>query len=640
MRFRTKRFFVRSRMMRQSFRIRTDGGVIATGSVTSRLLQTSRCARKMACGDIGTSVALSTANTERSGGILRSVVDFFDKRHSIASEGYNRWLVVPAVCLIQTSIGSVYAWSIFNEPLAKIYGVVAPAAADWSLTSVVPIFSLCAVSLGVTTFTLGSWTERAGPRKVAAVAASCWGSGLMLGAVGAHFHVLPLLYLGYGCLGGIGWGLGYLSPVGALMKWFPDRKGLATGLSLCFFGGGAVVATPVNEFLLDKFSKQPELLGTAEELALTTDAAGRRFAEVAGETYEVVEAVVSSSSELAETAVFAVGTGSTGVAMTFATCSVAHFASMMCGSMLVRLPHTEAIAAQNEDETQQVSDATSSKGLTVQQAMRTPQLYLLWASVFGNAVAGVSVISCAKTMMNECFYSALPAVVTTSFCASYVAMLSGANMTGRLGWAFLSDWTGRKQMYFLFGACGTSATLSIPTLTTMASEGTSGTLPLYMFVGGTVAIVSFYGGLFSVLPAYISDVFGSKHTSGIHGRLLTAWSASALVGPTMMSQLRERSYTHEVEQLAAKTDPATFERTFGASLEHLPTLIEAKTISIERLMQIAPPGTLDPTPNLYDSTLMAMGGIMSAAMIANLAIRKIPFERMPEIGKSEGTRGS
>ena len=275
-------------------------------------------------------------------------------------------------------------------------------------------------------------------------------------------------------MGGIGWGLGYISPVGALMKWFPDRKGLATGLSLCFFGGGAVIATPVNEFLLSSFSKEPEKLGYAKDLLLLTDETGRRFAEIAGETIEVVEAVAANTSD---TVVYAVSTGSTGVAMTFATMGLGHMAMMLAGALLVRLPNPDASLGSRSSSSDE-QDQNALVGVNAKDALKMPQFYLLWTSVFGSAVAGVSVISCAKTMMNECFSSALPALVTSSFCASFVAMLSGANMTGRLGWATASDWTGRKNMYFLFGALGIPTTLAIPTLTTMASEGIGGAMPL------------------------------------------------------------------------------------------------------------------------------------------------------------------
>ena len=259
------------------------------------------------------------------------------------------------------------------------------------------------------------------------------------------------------------------------MKWFPDRKGLATGLSLCFFGGGAVIATPVNEFLLSSFSKEPEKLGYAKDLLLLTDETGRRFAEIAGETIEVVEAVAANTSD---TVVYAVSTGSTGVAMTFATMGLGHMAMMLAGALLVRLPNPDASLGSRSSSSSDEQDQNALVGVNAKDALKMPQFYLLWTSVFGSAVAGVSVISCAKTMMNECFSSALPALVTSSFCASFVAMLSGANMTGRLGWATASDWTGRKNMYFLFGALGIPTTLAIPTLTTMASEGIGGAMPL------------------------------------------------------------------------------------------------------------------------------------------------------------------
>lgn len=196
----------------------------------------------------------------------------------------------------------------------------------------VPIFSSCALSLGVTTFTLGGWAERAGPRKVAATAAACWGGGLITAALGVYTHTLPLVYLGYGVFGGIGWGLGYVSPVSTLMKWFPDRRGLATGLGLTAFGGGAMVATPLNEHLLSTFRRLPEYLGSVDSVNLFTEG-GKRFAEVGGAVKEVVVATQADVAGIAGAAegVYAAGTGTAGVAATFLTLGALHFAAMMTG---------------------------------------------------------------------------------------------------------------------------------------------------------------------------------------------------------------------------------------------------------------------------------------------------------------------
>lgn len=206
-----------------------------------------------------------------------------------------RWLAVPGSFLVQLSIGSVYAWSVFNGALTKQLGVVAQAADDWALQSVLPIFSCCALSLGLCTALLGPWAERSGPRKVASAAAACWSSGLVITGLGCLTHTLPLCYLGYGVLGGAGWGLGYISPVSTLMRWFPDKRGLATGLALTAFGGGAMAATPVNEALMHYFRRAPEFLGRVDEVELVTQH-GVRFARVAGELKEVVVATATEVS--------------------------------------------------------------------------------------------------------------------------------------------------------------------------------------------------------------------------------------------------------------------------------------------------------------------------------------------------------
>lgn len=488
---------------------------------------------------------------------------------------------------------------------------------------------------------------------VAATAALSWSTGLVLTGVGCMTHTLPLLYLGYGAFGGAGWALGYISPVSNLIKWFPDRRGLASGMALTAFGGGAMIATPLNEILMRRFFVPPEQVGVFGDAAcpvVTTDAAGRRVAEVAGELREVVVASAHEAArfgqEIVEGGVYLTGTGDAGTASTFFALSGGYLVAMLGGALLNKVPPpnynpTGAPAAagtasgpSEEEVAASLPLATqprpllgspiqpSRRSLDASAAMRTPQFYLLWAACMGNAIAGVTVISCAKTLMSDCFATALPAVVTGGFAASYVAALSAANMLGRLGWASGSDVIGRKNAYLAFAA-GAPLCLSIPVLTGWVSTDPS-TAPLFLFFGGTWLIVSFYGGVFSVLPAYIADLFGQKHVGAIHGRLLTAWSGAALTGPPLLTWLRDRSQQSAISDLAAQAGPARFEEAFGASIDRLQELTAAKTVTISRLLDVLPPGTPDPTPTLYDSTMYSMAGVLGIAAIANISLRNIP----------------
>jgi MFS family permease len=551
------------------------------------------------------------------------------------------------LCWSEPLVRSVYAWSIFNEPLTRIQGVIASSSGDWSLSSVVPIFSACAITLGLCTFGLGKWAERVGPRAVAATASLCWSSGLVLTGVGCLTHTLPLAYLGYGALGGAGWALGYISPVSNLIKWFPDRRGLAAGMALTAFGGGAMVATPVNEMLMKRFFRPPEMVGSVHEAGhpvIHTDEMGRRVVEVAGEFHECIVAsakeVTKFGSEIVEGGIYLVGTGDSGVASTFFALSAGYFAAMITGALLNRVPppnyHPETHNApedsaapppsaivHREQPKALVGPSIQATSLTVDadRALRLPQFYLLWAACAGNAIGGVTVISCAKTLMSDCFATALPTVVTGTFAATYVAALSLANMAGRLGWASASDVIGRKNAYFAF-ALGAPLCLYVPYLTGWVS-GDPSLAPLVLFFGSTWLIVSFYGGVFSVLPAYIADLFGQQHVGAIHGRLLTAWSGAALTGPLLLSWLRERSLQQSIVRLTDAVDPVAFEEAFGMTKDRLADLVAAKTVTIPRLMELLPPGFPDPTPTLYDSTMYSMAGILAAAAVANAALRNI-----------------
>ena len=247
------------------------------------------------------------------------MLTLLSKERIVAPAGFNRWKVPPASIAIHLSIGSVYAWSIFNPALIKIRGVVASAAGDWTLSEVVWIFTVAIACLGLSAAVAGKWLERVGPRVVGVISAICWGGGFLVGGVGILMHWLWLLYLGYGVLGGIGLGLGYVSPVSTLIRWFPDRRGMAAGLAIMGFGGGAIIATPLNEALIRHFYEAPEYLGKSSQVALTTEA-GRRFAEIDGQQHEVVVIGPQEVSQMivpGPEGVYVVGTGQTGIAKTF-----------------------------------------------------------------------------------------------------------------------------------------------------------------------------------------------------------------------------------------------------------------------------------------------------------------------------------
>ena len=265
---------------------------------------------------------------------------FFSKQRIVAPPGFNRWRVPPACVAIHLCIGSVYAWSIFNPQLTRIHGVVASAPDDWTLAQVVWVFTVAIVALGLSAAFAGKWLEKVGPRAVGTVAALCWGGGLAPGAAGIAWHQLALLYFGYGVVGGCGLGLGYVSPVSTLIRWFPDRRGMATGLAIMGFGGGAMIAAPLNEALMRIFYRPPQYLGQAAEVELTT-IAGRRVAMVDGQQRAVVVLAAGERAQLlvpAPEGVYVVGTGNNGAAETFLVLGLGYLVCMLAAALAIRIP--------------------------------------------------------------------------------------------------------------------------------------------------------------------------------------------------------------------------------------------------------------------------------------------------------------
>tara|TARA_B100000530_G_scaffold14431_1_gene10307 strand:- start:336 stop:2021 length:1686 start_codon:yes stop_codon:yes gene_type:complete len=547
------------------------------------------------------------------------------KERIIAPSDYNRWRVPLASIAIHLCIGSVYAWSIYNPPLTRIQGVVASSAGDWSLSAVVWVFTVAIVSLGLAAAFAGKWLEEAGPRKVGVVAAFCWGGGYLVGALGILTHQLWLLYLGYGVIGGCGLGMGYVSPVSTLIRWFPDRRGMATGMAIMGFGGGAMIGTPMKEFFIRMFYQAPDYLGTASEVSLVTEA-GRRFAEVSGVLREVV---VIGAAEVREMTVpgpegvYLVNTGATGVAETFLVIGLIYLAVMLIAAFSYRIPaegwKPEGWAEPNEEKR---GTLISTHNVHLDEALKTRQFYQLWVVLCFNVTAGIGVLGVARTMITEIFGSSLPHIVDTAFAATYVVMISAFNMVGRFIWASASDYIGRRNTYWIFFLLGIVLYLSIPFSAQQVSASPSIVWLVY-FYAATMIIFTMYGGGFATIPAYLADIFGTKYVGGIHGRLLTAWSTAGVLGPLAITSLRQNSLTNAINDLVSRIDPADFQSQFGAGVDQLETLVASNTVNIARLMEIAPPGTTDPTSSLYNSTMLLMAALLAIALVSNALMKPV-----------------
>ncbi|MBL0145841.1 MAG: OFA family MFS transporter [Chitinophagaceae bacterium] len=415
---------------------------------------------------------------------------FLARENTIAKEGYNRWKVTLAALSIHLCIGQIYAFSVFNQPLTKVNGITESAASDWKLTTLGWIFSIALFFLGASAAIFGKWMERVGPRKAMFVSALCFSSGFMISALGVYLHIIWLLYLGSGVIGGIGLGLGYISPVSTLIKWFPDRPGMATGMAIMGFGGGAMIASPLSVFLMKQFSN--------------------------------VQSV--------------------GVTQTFVVMGCLYFLLMMFGSFIVRVP-AENWKPKGFDSTK----ATKGKLITqshvlADEAIKTPQFYLLFGVLMLNVTAGIGVLGQASVMIQELFsvesVGASKAINATS-AAGFVMLLSFFNMAGRFIWSSLSDKIGRKNTYTIF------FTLGILLYSTIPSIGGSGSV--FLFIAAFAVIISMYGGGFATIPAYLRDLFGTKQVGAIHGRLLLAWSMAAILGPVIINYMRQ--YQIEVQGL-------------------------------------------------------------------------------------------
>ena len=535
-----------------------------------------------------------------------------------AKKGFNRWLIPIASISIHLCIGSIYSWSIFNEPLTKILGTVGSSSQDWSLSGIVWVFSVAIVFVGVMSLSSSKWIEKAGPRKVAVYSAILWSLGFFVSYIGIKYHQLWILYLGYGFIGGCGIGLAYVSPVATLLRWFPDKRGLATGMAIMGFGGGAMIGGLMKRFFLEFYYKAPEKLGSIANVPLNI-IDGVRYAKFSGKMTEVI---VHNGQ------VFVVGTGDVGIAGTFLTLGIIYLVVMIGAGFIFRLPPTDTMpkGLKIVDNNNFVSKGS----VLVEQAVKTPQFYLIWIVLCLNTSAGIGVLSIAKTMIAEIFGSSLPNIVDGAFASMYVVMISVFNMIGRLFWSSLSDYIGRKTTISIFFVLGFLLYITIPYTASSVMVNPS-IMYLVMFYVATMIIFTMYGGGFSTIPAYIADVFGQKNMGAIYARCLTAWSVAGIVGPFVITKLRENSFKDAVYSLLEKISNDKFIEKFGVGKDKLQSLIDNNVITIDKLMEIAPVGTANPTATLYNTTMYVMAGLLVIGLIFNLLVVEVNSKHYEKI---------
>ncbi|MBB3177443.1 OFA family MFS transporter [Variovorax sp. Sphag1AA] len=443
-------------------------------------------------------------------GVAGPAPGFLDKERIIAGAGFNRWLVPPAALAIHLCIGMAYGFSVFWLPLSKSLSTAGTGAqacpndmsffaelfatgCDWRIATLGWMYTLFFVFLGCAAALWGGWLERAGPRKAGVVSAVCWCGGMLISALGIHLHQFWLMIIGSGVIGGIGLGLGYISPVSTLIKWFPDRRGMATGMAIMGFGGGAMIGSPLAVDLMKAFSTPTDV----------------------------------------------------GVMQTFVVMALVYFVFMIGGALGYRVPPTGWKPEGWTPPPAQTSNAMITQHhVHVKKVWGIPQFWLVWMVLTMNVSAGIGVIGMASPMLQEVFGGNLIGVAKkfgeldktqlaaiAAVAGGFAALLSLFNIGGRFFWASLSDKLGRKLTYTVFFVLGGLLYWSIP-----SSAGAGSKL---LFVGAFCIILSMYGGGFATVPAYLADLFGTQMVGAIHGRLLTAWATAGILGPVVVNYMRE-----------------------------------------------------------------------------------------------------
>ncbi len=528
----------------------------------------------------------------------------------IAKPGFNRWLVPPAAVAIHLCIGMVYGLSVFWLPMAQAIGIEQPVSCpdmtlvqslftttcDWRVTDVLIIFTIGIVFLGLSAAVFGGWLERAGPRKAGFAAALCWGGGFVISGVGMLIHQLWLIWLGMGVIGGIGLGLGYISPVSTLIKWFPDRRGMATGMAIMGFGGGAMIGSPLAVILMNGGDFINMNLPAIGQWQLHFD--GFRSAT------------------------------STGVWETFMVMGALYIAAMTAGAFGYRLP-PEGWRPDGWTPPSNSHAMITSGNVHLKEAHKTPQFWFIWIVLCMNVSAGIGVLAMASPMLQEIFAGSLIGLPDLTFgqlseaqkisiaaiAGGFVGLLSLFNAGGRFFWASLSDYIGRKRTYFIFFALGMVLYGLAPTFAHWGA--------LALFVAAFCVILTMYGGGFATVPAYLADIFGTKFVGAIHGRLLTAWSTAGVLGPLAIGYIRDAQLAAGIPR--AQVYDQTMYVLVGFLLIGLIANALIRPVHDKHLMKVDAEDQVETSkPTTTGSHGIGFGGFSFGTLLAWLAVG-IPF---------------
>jgi MFS family permease len=394
------------------------------------------------------------------------------RERTIAPPGFNRWLVPPAAIAAHMCIGQVYGFSVFNKPLMAELGV--------PISNIQWAYAIALVMLGLSAAVFGKWVERSGPRRTLVASCACFCGGLLIASLGVHLKSLALVLFGYGFVGGIGLGLGYIAPVSTLVKWFPDRPGMATGMAIMGFGGGALIGSPLGQELMKYYQNGTD----------------------------------------------------TGAGQALATMAVLYTLFILMAAITVRVP-ADGWKPDGFVPGEQKSSMITSARVTVDTAWRTPQFWLLWIVLCMNVSAGIGVLGRAADMFQDMFLGAAVSdaqkTSNAAIGAGFAGLLSISNLGGRFIWSSISDRTGRKTVYCLYFILGAVLYAMLPWAQQTQNK--------VLFVTLTAGIISMYGGGFATIPAYLRDLFGTYQVGAIHGRLITAWSVAAVIGPALVNGL-------------------------------------------------------------------------------------------------------
>ncbi len=448
------------------------------------------------------------------------VPHFLDRAATVAPLGFNRWFVPPAAIAAHMCIGQVYGFSVFNKPMAaEIFNKPLTGNLAAEISQVQWAYSIALIMLGLSAAVFGKWVERSGPRKTIVISWLCFCGGLLLGALGVRLKSLPLVLFGYGFVGGIGMGLGYIAPVSTLVKWFPDRPGMATGMAIMGFGGGALIGSPLAQMLMDFFKADAD----------------------------------------------------TGATHTLVIMALIYSGFMLAGAALVRVP-AEGWTPPGWKPSVKIGGMISAHSVPVDSAWKTPQFWFLWLVLCMNVSAGIGVLGRASDMFQDMFLGsstdAAQIRATAAIGAGFAGLLSIFNMGGRFVWSSVSDKIGRKRVYGIYFILGAVLYALLPWAQQTQSP--------VAFVALAAVIISMYGGGFATIPAYLKDMFGSYQVGAIHGRLITAWSMAAVIGPLLLNKL----YASRVAAGVPKAEA-------------------------------------------YNGTFYLMGGLLAVGLVANLLVRPV-----------------